>query len=290
MTAKILLFLASCSISTLSFCQKMEYRIIPFEEDGLWGYMNHKKEVVIEPKYEEAYPSTSDRYRIKTKGKYGHIDRNGKMVIKAKYDEASDFIYSVAKVTRKNKSENIKRDGKRNDRSIELCGTHDCAQPRMSDEIEIIERDRKLGMVHDKIFRDENNCAYYQPDTIHPIFDSIVPISHQLMYLIKDSLISFSHEANYLGGLDYVLDNTKFEFEEIELFDCFLCGEGIDELIGVKKNGLWGYAKLNYYIPEIFIEPKYLSIESLADGFAFVEFEKEKFGYIDQQGNEYFIR
>lgn len=135
----------------------------------------------------------------------------------------------------------------------------------------------------------ETNQVKYLPDTISPMFDSIVPISHQLMYFVKDSLIAFSHKGSYLAGAEYIMENLKFEYEQVQLFNCSLCNVGKNEFIGVKKEGLWGYMRI-YIDPEEHIEPKYLSINSLAEGFALVEYEIEKFGYIDFNGNEYFIR
>ena len=134
----------------------------------------------------------------------------------------------------------------------------------------------------------ETNQVKYLPDTISPMFDSIVPISHQLMYFVKDSLIAFSHKGSYLAGAEYIMENLKFEYEQVQLFNCSLCNVGKNEFIGVKKEGLWGYMRI-YIDPEEHIEPKYLSINTLAERFALVEYEIEKFEYIDINGNEYFI-
>jgi len=43
-------------------------------------------------------------------------------------------------------------------------------------------------------------------------------------------------------------------------------------------------------VPLDHITPKYLNISSLAKGYALVEYDHGKFGYIDSYGNEYFIR
>jgi len=264
--------------------------IVPFYNNGKWGFMDKDKNIIVCPKFEEAYPSTSDRYRIKIKGKYGFIDRSGKLVIKAKYDEADDFRYGIAKVNRKGKTEYIKSNGKRNKQNIALCGNHSsCTIPRLFDKIEILEKDRTYGIVVNDLKKGSIENELFMPDTIAPVFDTIVPISYRLMYLKKDSLFAFLRVSNYWGGSEKVFNNIKFEYQDIKLFSCDFCNEGIDKFIGFKKNGLWGYKKL-YIVPENFIEPKYHSIESLADGFALVEFEVDKFGYIDQQGNEYFIR
>lgn len=121
------------------------------------------------------------------------------------------------------------------------------------------------------------------------MFDSIFPITHQLMGFQKDSLIAFSHEGSFTIGKEYILNNLNFVYQDIIQFDCNICSDGKNEFIGVKQNNLWGYLRIDME-PKYHIEPKYLSINSLAEGFALVEYEIGKFGYIDSKGTEYFIR
>ena len=259
--------------------------IVPFYNNGKWGFMNKNKDIIVCPKYEEAYPSTSDRYRVKTKGKYGFIDDSGNMVIKAKYDEAEDFEYGIAEVKRRGKTKHIRKDGNINKTLFGRCGNHPCVRPRINSSLEIIKQDGKYGIVNKKL----ESTLRKKIDTIPAIFDSIVPVTHQLLYLVKDSLASFLHQGSFWSGADRVMQKLNFEFEDIRLFNCNLCSAGFSEVVGIKKNGFWGYRKI-YDRDEKHIEPKYLSIHSLAKGFALVEYEKEKFGYIDYLGNEYFIR
>lgn len=253
--------------------------IVPFYNNGKWGFMNKYKDIVVCPKYEEAYPSASDRYRVKKKGKYGFINRSGKLVIKAKYDDAEDFDGRIALVTRKGKAKYITSDGKKNKVLFGRCGNHPCLRPKIGKSLEIIESNGKYGILHKRLPR----------DTIPSVFDTIVPISHQLMYLVKDSLISLLHQGSFWSVAEHMMEKLNFEYEDIELYNCNLCSIGLNEVIGIKKNGLWGYRKI-YFRNEEYIKPKYLSINSLADGFALVEYKEGKFGYIDYLGNEYFIR
>lgn len=284
---KICTLLIVCISSTV-FCQSDEL-IVPFFNNGKWGFMNKAKEIIVCPKYEEAYPSFSNRLRIKINGKYGYIDQTGKITIKPKYEVAEDFKHGIAKVEHKGKVTYINYDGKKNKQSIALCGTHkNCHHPKLSSKIKIIEEDQKLGIIHDRIIR-TNNKTSYTPDTIQPMFDAIFPITHQLMGLKMDSLIAFSHEGSYLTGKDYILENLDFVYQAIKQFDCDLCSDGKNEYIGIKKDNLWGFMRI-YIEPIEHIIPKYFSINSLVEGFALVEFEIGKFGYIDSKGTEYFIR
>lgn len=271
-------------ISVSLFAQNTEM-IVPFYNNGKWGFMNKNKDIIVCPQYEEAYPSYSDRYRVKKNGKYGYIDKIGKIVIKAKYDEASDFESGIAQVQRRGKTKYIRKDGKENKTFIGRCGNHPCLRARPSKSIEIIKQGNKYGIINNKL----SNAIVVKKDTIIPMFDTIVPVTSQLMYVVKDSLFSFIHQGSFWSGADYVVQKLNFEYEDIKVFNCNLCSTGYNEVIGVKKNGLWGYVKI-YDKDEKFIEPKYISINSLANGFSLVEYESEKIGYIDYSGNEYFIR
>lgn len=53
------------SIATNLFSQRKDLLLIPFELDGLWGYMNYEKKVILEPQFEEAYITNDLLGRIK---------------------------------------------------------------------------------------------------------------------------------------------------------------------------------------------------------------------------------
>lgn len=139
---KIITIFLICLCSK-AFCQSNEL-IIPFLEDGKWGFMNEAKEIIVSPIYEEAYPSLSNRFRIKIKGKYGYIDKSGEIVIKPKYENAEDFNrHGVAKVERKGKVKYIVYSGKKYKQNFALCGAHgNCHHPFLSSRVQIIEENQ----------------------------------------------------------------------------------------------------------------------------------------------------
>ena len=292
-------------------------RMLPFHDNGKWGYMTETKEVIVEPMYEEAYPPAAsyERYRIKYNGKYGFIDREGQVVIKTIYDKASDFQEGKAKVTLDGLSFDIGEDGKKSQLPfLGDCGSHkgyscfELSAGLKESTSEIIDIDGELSTVYktkpyrkvDKhnystLVRDqEGNVQYRLHDTLKVFIDSIIPFTEQWLYVVKDSHISFL-EGAYKLKADYlpeILSTSRIE--EIKLFECELsgCRIGKNQFIGFKENGLWGYYKYNGYPATIkrHIEAKYHSIGSMAKGSALVEYEIGKFGYIDWSGNEYFIR
>lgn len=283
---KNFVFVISFFFITLSGLAQSEF-IIPFENGGKWGYMDRSRVIVICPQYEEAYLPNSGGARIKKNGKYGFIDMTGKLVVKAKCEKASDFVNGRAQVTRKNKKSWIEVKGFRNVGNGQ-CGNHLCFHSVISKDVEIIDLDGKLGMVF-KSFGSDNKKENYINDTIPPLFDEIKPITHQYMFVRKDSLGAITHQGGFLAGAEYVLKNMEFEYQDIKLFACNRCGDGTSPLIGIKQNDLWGYAVIFYKI-EDFIVPKYYSISNFQKGLALVEYERGKFGYIDTKGTEYFYR
>lgn len=70
------------------------------ENEKIFGYVNMKDEVVVEPQFSEAYDFNEEglaRVRVATEdGKYGFIDTSGNFVISPIYDDAGDFSDGVA--------------------------------------------------------------------------------------------------------------------------------------------------------------------------------------------------
>ncbi|MCW5961547.1 MAG: WG repeat-containing protein [Pyrinomonadaceae bacterium] len=64
----------------------------------IFGFVNTKGEVVIEPKFREVDEFVEGRARVYIDGKYGFIDKLGKLAVSAKYDDAEDFSEGLAAV------------------------------------------------------------------------------------------------------------------------------------------------------------------------------------------------
>lgn len=265
--------------------------ILPFYNNGKWGFMNKRKEIIVCPKYEEAYPPIygSNLSRVKMKGKYGFIDHNGKLVIPAKYDAATDFNYGLSTVIKKGKQYNIQTNGKKFKGINYICVTHSCLSPSYYDYDNIYSVNSKQGLVYS--YKNESDALNQNTilDSIPAIFDTIVPISNELVYFVKDSLVAILNKSDLVTSAKQVLSNLIFKYEDIEFFPCNICIDGKSETFGVKMNGKWGYLR-HWQISDQMIKPRYLSISSLATGYTKVEYEKNMFGYIDLNGNEYFIR
>ncbi len=74
------------------------------EENGLYGYINERGEVVIPPTFKEA-TDFEDKYAwARIDGKFGCIDNLGKFVLKPQYDVVFPFQNGVAKAMKNNES------------------------------------------------------------------------------------------------------------------------------------------------------------------------------------------
>lgn len=68
------------------------------EESMLQGYTDGFGNIIIAPRFENAFPFSGEYARITKDGKFGYIDNKGKIVIKPQFDEAYDFSYGLARV------------------------------------------------------------------------------------------------------------------------------------------------------------------------------------------------
>ena len=101
-------------ISYFSFGQE-SMLFMPFRDGKKWSVAIENGDVLFEPKFEETYPSVTNRIRFKQNGKFGFINPKGDIVIEAIYPEATDFYYFGGKphayVTKKDSTFYIGLDG-----------------------------------------------------------------------------------------------------------------------------------------------------------------------------------
>lgn len=75
--------------------------LIPIRNDGdshrnyLYGYCNKNKKIVVDFKYEEAFPFINGLARVQKNGYYGFIDENGHEKIPCIYHDANEFTDGV---------------------------------------------------------------------------------------------------------------------------------------------------------------------------------------------------
>ena len=269
----------------------LKHLLIPFEQEGKWGFVNYHDSIIVSPIFEEAYPTFSNRGRIKQNGKYGFINEKGKIVIKPKYDTATDFKNGAAQVSRRGKSKRINIFGKKNATYLAGCGGifRNCLSPRRFYGIDTFKVKEKYRITVMRSKKTNGKLTYYS-DTLNTLFDQVTSIGRQYVILEKNKKKALLFEyrgapATYLND-----DSLNFEYEAFQFFPCHEFYQfGSDNIFGFKKNGKWGYIKL-FYRPKIITKATYLSISSMKRGVALVEYKSGKFGYVSSTGKEYFNR
>ncbi len=74
-------------------------KLIPFEQDEKWGFVNSKGEIVIKPQFDKVEPFSEGLALVKANLKNGFIDASGKVVIELQYYNAFSFSEGLAAVT-----------------------------------------------------------------------------------------------------------------------------------------------------------------------------------------------
>ncbi|MEM0991664.1 MAG: WG repeat-containing protein [Bacteroidota bacterium] len=286
----LVLFVFALGLVGALSAQRIELLLVPFEEAGKWGYINHKDSVVVQPIFEEAYPTFDFRGRIRLKGKYGFINEEGKIVIKPKYDEAEDFMFGMAKVSKKGKSEYITTNGRINKEIIALCGGiyRRCIPERGLVGIDTFKVGNKYHMVINTPVREHGKLNYY-PDTLKTSVDKISALGGQYVILENNGKQALLFDQRIYRSTEQVDTSLNFKYDEFKFFTCQKNHAQPHEIFGFRIDNKWGYIRLLHKPKEI-IKPKYWSIQSMKRGIALVEYAEGKYGYVDQYGKEYFVR
>jgi hypothetical protein len=263
--------------------------IFPYEKNGLFGYTNTCADTITAPIFEEAEETRGGLGRIKYKGRYGFINNDGKIVIKPKYIQASEFLFGKSVVSKQNgKILTITTEGKKyKGPPSELDGTHRvCVTPRLR-EANIIKANGKYGFIMEKYAGKINGKNQFTPDTLFPKFDTIVAITHQLMYVEYLSKFAFIFDGRFHSGATWIDSSLNFQYDEIVLFPCRFHHDMVDKFIGVREGNLWGYQRIHHE-PYVITPCKYLKISTMNRGPALVEYKPGRYGYVDGNATEHF--
>ena len=80
------------SIFSMSFGQEQKY-YIPFKQGNLWSIADKNGAIQFEPRFEETFPSTFSRIKIRQGDKFGFINPKGAVIIDPIYEKATDYYY-----------------------------------------------------------------------------------------------------------------------------------------------------------------------------------------------------
>lgn len=85
------------SQSGIEYCDENDFKLQ--KTDGKWGYLDKHNNVVIEYKYDDAFPFFEGLACVQIDGKKGFINRNGEYVISPQFDSTTYFKNGKSTVT-----------------------------------------------------------------------------------------------------------------------------------------------------------------------------------------------
>lgn len=284
------------SIAPFFLLAQWDKSLVPFEQNGLWGYMNSEKAIVVEAKFAEAYPLFYGRGRIKHKGKYGFVNRIGEIEIKARYKEAEDFSLNGAAVIKSKKKFRIDTLGKVNSSWIMTCGYEpECNNLIPLHPHQLIEKDNLYGVQIQKEVTQSDGQINIIWDTLKIEYDSIFPLHLGMIGFKKNGKFGFISKSRLPLGAKKTNEMLDLKFEDFIVFPCYESSTELKSIMALKKNGKWGLVYLSYKGwsdgkgSGENIECKYNSIVSLGKNYLIVEYKPNKLGFVDFMNNEYFI-
>ena len=264
--------------------------LAPFEENGKWGYKNDKLKIIVPPIYEEAYPTYNLRGRFKLNGKYGFIDSNGEVVIKPRYDKAGDFYNRICRVMKNGKEGYIDVNEKHPEKVANMCGGIYRYQLFLNEKMEfILKENEKYKLILKYAYREEGQLISGL-DIVPVLFDSIYTLSRNDLILQKENKFYFFNSLRYSHDMKgRFMKVLEIEFEGIRFFNYYNWKNDFHSIFALNKNGRWAYFKLGRkHTLEKITEFKYVNVTTMNRGFAFVEYEKDKWGWASSEGVEYF--
>lgn len=283
---------------------------IPFQKEGLWGYMNSAKEVVVEPRFSNAYffrdrvfeGDTVARGRVKIEDKYGIIDQTGRWIAQPLYDSilvdyiiTSESIYSYAEC--QGQRIFISLDGQETDKPVGVGSWYcamgygdDClfakkqAPEEKSAEIWLIETSSGYRQIIGHRW-EEDNQVKQKRDTLDFYIDTIITVGNvRIISDGRDSMIVINEFSIAKRGA-MIRPATPVGCNEVRFFQHLKIIANCNYHIGAYRVGdLWGLIDLN---PDqrsenslVMLSPRYKSVVAQVHGFFLVEYEDNKWGYI----------
>lgn len=276
----------NCFTQPIAIPYRAEATLFPVGVDGKWGYADEHGDIQIELRFSDARLFHYGLAAARQDGGYGYINELGEWQIEPRYDSAGHFYYSCAEVVEQDEKFYINRYGKKMDyadcelsRLIWGCNVH---FPPVSPGQYSVRRGDKYALTYKQT-----------RDTTAFLYDGVRPFNRDYILVEKDGRVGFHYiyvPRDHIGEL-YFANALHFPYEEIVVRYRIQAGgvpDGDIRYAAVKKNGRWGLLKTGTILKEV-VEPQYLSMErNLEENFILVEYEEGKFGYIDQEGREYF--
>lgn len=290
-TSSLFLLMMSCNTSN-ALIQENENEFFPMLINGKWiltdTFGNHIEKI----QFEELKPFCYELAVAKKGEKYGYIINTGEWKIKPNFDSAKDFYHNCAEVKLNGETFYINRNGKK-------TKYHYCSESNLVPGCYEGSTMKTIFNVDEYILQNGNKFAirYEQvKDTTEFVYDSVKAFDRDFFVVERNGKFGFFFRQApriYKGNV-YIGDTIeRYQFDEIVVTPPMINKYSglFHKLPQVHKYRIgekWGIID---WQQQRITEPKYDSINLLIDeDYYLVEFDKNKFGYIDQSGKELFKR
>lgn len=247
--------------------QKNSLKLIPFEVNEKWGFINDKGKIVIQPQFDDADCFYEGLATVAVQDKYGFIDETGKFIIEPQYGEAYEFSEGLAPVAREKDGlwEYIDYKG---ETVIEAIFTH---ADNFSEGLAPV----MVGNAEN----DDIRNGYIDKTgnfIIEPQFGWTERFSNGLANIANLGRETNWHSFyNSRAFIDKTGNRITPFYSSVHNFS-----EG---LAAVEIDNLWGFIDKS---GSLIISAQFDYVRSFSEGFAVYECGKEKSGFIDKKGNK----
>jgi hypothetical protein len=246
-----------------------QMRLIPYLRNYRYGFCNEKKEIIIQPKYEEVSVFADGRARVKLGNKTGIIDKTGKEIAAIKYDAIMPFSDDLAVVMLDGKYGYINRTG------VEIVS------PKYNDALSFSEDRGAVRMNNNWGFVDKSGNEITALK-----YESVAPFSNGLAKVKLDDKFGFVDKAgkeviptsydfadSFREGVAVVRVKDKWGFigtdgNRITSFKFSAAARFSEGLAGAATGGVgWGF--INTRRKEV-IDAKYFDASRFSEGLSVV--------------------
>lgn len=273
--------------------------LYPIGENNKWGFANSEGETVIEPKFEKVDFFYSGVAVVKKDGKYGYLRKDGNWHLKPKFDTASSFCVCFSRVSRGKRTYNIDLKGKKIKKVISVWGGGCLVKVPLDPNDFFFKVNGKYEYAFKYYLEVDSFPDFKIIDTTNIGIDEIFPFGNNNILLKKQNkfglynrwndkfiiidindYINHKEEANYFfsSQIKFKFDDVIYQLENLSSVSSAIVK--VDDKFGV----------INEY-GDFHLKPNYLKILDIyLNRMALVEFEPNRYGYVNFNGKEYFKR
>ena len=271
-----------CGTKKIISSPKEIVKLYPISENDLWGYSDMNGNIIIDIQFENVNFFSNGLASVQQNGKYGFINKLGQFEIKPKFDTVSQMYFDYAQVGKNGKKYQIDRTGKKLRAKNQKSGIMaSCGEPLYAtNPLEVFDESIKGFQLKSEYFELQKKYspqANYKKEDF--LFEEVLPFSNTTIMVKQNNLYGFFTHFNHVGLGDVWVDDIQLNYT--------MTGDKIASMSRciVALNGKWGLVES---MGRFIIDPEYLSLKQVSSVFYFAEYEPDKIGSINFNGQKFF--